>query len=443
MPTTVTALTGRELGEVNRRPVSALGGILVRVLLAPYRRVLAVRRVRQVVLLGVVVRVPLFATLVALTIHVVTTLHRSYGWAGFLTAVGTICLAVSAPWRGRVLDRSGLRRVVAPAIVVQLLVWPVAPFLPFWPLLALAGASNLFAVPSFSIIRQAMMAETDPADRRTALALDSAAVEVAFMAGPLVGVWVATAFDTRWALLGLAMASLVADVVLWVVDPPVTHEEEQTDRVHWTKLLNGAFLQLCALAGAATLVLSGTDIALVAALRHLDALPSLGLVEALWGVGSFAGGLVYGALHRPIPAYALLAGLCAVTVPLAWAPTVWALALLASVAGLLCAPTLTAAVDQLSSLVPPGIRGEAMGWQGSAMTAGSAAGSPLAGIAVDRRGAGAGFLTVAVAGAVVAAAGAVGSARRAPAPPDAAVTPAGPPDVETTPHAEQVGNRIG
>ena len=64
---------------------------------------------------------------------------------------------------------------------------------------------------------------------------------------------------------------------------------------------------------------------------------------------------------------------------MALAPSVWPLAALAFVAGLLCAPTITATVDQVTRVVPDGARGEAMGWHGSFMTAGSALGAPLAG----------------------------------------------------------------
>jgi len=61
-------------------------------------------------------------------------------------------------------------------------------------------------------------------------------------------------------------------------------------------------------------------------------------------------------------------------------------------------------------VVPEAARGEAIGWHGSAMTAGSALGAPLAGLAIDRWGWGAGFVTVSLVGLAVAAAGA-GAAR--------------------------------
>ena len=82
-------------------------------------------------------------------------------------------------------------------------------------------------------------------------------------------------------------------------------------------------------------------------------------------------------------------------------------------AGLLCAPTITATIDQVSRIVPLSARGEAMGWHGSFMTAGMALGAPAAGVAIDLWGWGAGFALVAVAGMAVATLGATaGRARR-------------------------------
>jgi len=111
-------------------------------------------------------------------------------------------------------------------------------------------------------------------------------------------------------------------------------------------------------------------------------------------------------LHRSISALLLLGGLSVATIPIAFATSVWPLAALGFVAGVLCAPTITATVDQLSRAVPDAARGEAIGWHGSAMTAGSALGAPVAGLAIDRWGWGAGFVSVSLVGVAVTVAGA-------------------------------------
>jgi MFS family permease len=377
----------------------------------PYQRVLAVRPLRQALLLGIFVRIPIFAGGVVLTLHVVQTLGRSYGAAGLVTAGATVAIAVSGPWRGRLLDRMGLRRVVLPSLLVSAACWSVAPFVGFWPLLALAALAGLFVVPTFSIIRQAVIAAAPEGDCRTALALESVAVEVSFMVGPVLGVWAATLWPTSWVLFGIEMLGVVAAGALWVADPVLRSEEslaadaaaEQVPRQAWFR---PRFLAVCAAAAATTVVLSGSDIAIVAALRDLSATALIGPVLAIWGLGSILGGLAYGAWHRPIPAFVLLGGLSLATIPIALAPSVWPLAALALVAGLLCAPTITATVDQVTQVVPDGARGEAMGWHGSFMTAGSALGAPVAGLAIDFWGWGGGFVSVALLGLLVAVGGA-------------------------------------
>ena len=102
-------------------------------------------------------------------LHLVDTLDQTYAAAGLVVASATVAAAVSGPWRGRLVDRIGLRRTVGPALVIAACCWSTAPFVGYWPLLALATVSNLFLVPSFAIIRQAIMVAVPPRERRTAI----------------------------------------------------------------------------------------------------------------------------------------------------------------------------------------------------------------------------------------------------------------------------------
>ncbi|HEX8972051.1 MFS transporter [Oryzihumus sp.] len=374
---------------------------------APYRRVLAVPAARTALLLGLFLRIPMFAGGVVLTLHIVQTLHRGYAEAGVVSALATVCIAVSGPWRGRLLDRIGLRRTVAPSIVVTALVWSVAPFVGYLPLLLLAVPAGLFVTPTFSILRQAIIAAVPDGERRTALSLDSVGVELSFMLGPVLGVWAATTWSTTWVLFTAEMLTVVGAVAVWVVNPVMRRAGHDAEAAHLPRRewFSGAFLAVLAAAAATTLVLSGCDVAFVAAMRDYGAVGSLGPVLAVWGLGSALGGLVYGALHRSLPVFALLAGLGVVTVPLALASGPVSLALLSFVAGLFCAPTITATVDAVSRVVDERARGEAMGWHGSAMTAGSALGAPVAGVAIDLHGYAGGFALVGLLGALVATSG--------------------------------------
>jgi MFS family permease len=399
---------------------------------ASYRRVLGIPALRQAIVLGFLVRMPIFAGGVVLTLHVVSHLHRTYGAAGLVSAAATLAIAVSGPWRGRLLDRRGLRRVVVPSIIVAAVCWSIAPFVDFWPLLVLAALAGLFVIPSFSIIRQAIIAAVHEDDRRTAISLDSVAVELSFMIGPAAAVWAATVWPTDWVLFSIEMLGVAAGVLLWIANPSLREEPAEpvddegnpaqaAGPVQRSEWFRPGFIAICLAAAATTVVLGGTDLGIVAALRDFGAQPSIGLVLAVWGLGSLIGGLIYGGLHHSISAFWLLGGLGLVTLPMALAGGVVSLAVLSFVAGLLCAPTITATIDQVSRVVPAAARGEAMGWHGSFMTGGMALGAPLAGFAIDHRGWGAGFVLVALSGVLVAIIGAIATAaRRRPRPVTAA-----------------------
>lgn len=383
--------------------------------IAPYRVALASRDLRLALLLGSFVRIPVFSAGVLLTVHVVTTLDRSYAAAGLLASVATIAVALSGPWRGRLLDRLGLRRVVLPSTVVALACWSVAPWVDYLPLLVLAGVAGLFVIPSFSIIRQAVIAAVPSQERRTAISLDAVAVEIAFIIGPAATIWAASHWDTRWVLFAVQMLGVVGGLTLWLVNLPLRSDAEEEgagevpSRSAWFGL---PFIAVCCAAACATFVLSGTDLGIVARMRELGSPTSIGIVLGLWGLGSLLGALVYGGLSRSISTFWLLGGLALVTLPMGLAHGLVSLSLLAFVAGLLCAPTITASVDQASRIVPASARGEAMGWHGSSLTLGGAMGAPFAGLAIDEAGAGGGFVAPAAVGLVVAVLGAAAAQTR-------------------------------
>lgn len=85
----------------------------------------------------------------------------------------------------------------------------------------------------------------------------------------------------------------------------------------------------------------------------------------------------------------------AATVPIGLASSMLTLALGAFLAGMFCAPTMTASVDAVARVVPERVRGEAMGWHGSFLTTGGALGGPIAGWAIDSHGFAGGFAAVA------------------------------------------------
>jgi sugar phosphate permease len=192
---------------------------------------------------------------------------------------------------------------------------------------------------------------------------------------------------------------------------------------------------ILALSVAAAVILTGEDLGTVAALREMNHTTSIGWVLALWGLGSAIGGIVYGALNRHPPAALLLVLLAASTAAVSFADGRWTFAALLFVSGLFCAPTITATVDELTRTVPARVRGEAMGWHGSALTLGGAAGAPVVGWAIDNGGWEGGFELAGMLGLVIAVVGLATHAlhRRGLAPAEGTQSGG---DVEPTTHAE-------
>jgi len=390
--------------------------------LEPYRRVLALPGVRSLLLVALVARLPITAVGVTLTLHVVLELERGYAAAGLVGAVITIGAGLGAPVLGRLVDRVGLRPMVAVTTVVEALFWAVAAALPYPALLVASFLAGLLALPVFSVVRQSLAALVPEQQRRPAYSLDSMSVELAFMAGPVLAVFVVTTASSRTAMLAVGAAIVAAGAALFMFNPPTRSAEEeaaasagQVPRRAWLGSRMFAVLAVCA---ATTLVLSGTDVAVVAVLRDAGKVEWTGAVLALWGAYSMAGGFVYGGLTRALPPPALVGLLSVLTIPIGLVAGWPWLCLALLPAGALCAPTLASTSDAVSRLVPAGARGEAMGLHTSALTVGLAAGAPLAGAAIDLAGPAWGFVAVGAVGSLLALAAlpAYRRHRRAPTP---------------------------
>jgi predicted MFS family arabinose efflux permease len=377
--------------------------------LAPYRRVLARPGVLRLLVFAALARVPATAAGVVLTLHVVTTLRLGYAAAGLVATAATVGMALGSPWRGRAVDRLGLRRALVPSIVAEAAVWGSAPFVPYRVLLVVAFTGGVLGLPIFTVARQSLSVLVPEEQRRTAYSLDSMGVELSFMAGPALGVVVATQLSTTAALIGVGVCMVVAGVALVAFDPPTRSEDAvpappQVSRGVRAFVSPGLVAALGASA-AATLVLAGTDVSVVAVLREHGAVTLTGLIFVFWGLGSMLGASVYGALKRPISPLVLLAGLAVLTVPVGLAGGPWMLAALILPAGALCAPVVTATAEEVARRVPEQVRGEAMGWHGSALTIGNAIGAPLAGASIDAVAPWAGFAVVGATGLALAGLG--------------------------------------
>ncbi|MEU9513957.1 MFS transporter [Micromonospora sp. NPDC048169] len=379
--------------------------------LKPYREALALPGLRSLLLVSVLARVPLTATGVTLTFYVVLDLGRGYGAAGLVGAASTVGAAVGAPLLGRLIDRRGLRPVLVLTTVAEALFWSAAPTLSYPVLLPAAFLAGLLALPIFSMVRQSIAALVPAEKRRPAYALDSMAVELSFMVGPALAVALATAVTPRLTLWAVGAGIVTSGICFWLLDPPIRAADEPAGPprpVHRREWLTPRLLAVLAVSLAATLVLGGTDVAVVAVLRSGGEVGWTGAVLAAWAVASLAGGFAYGAVRRSFSPLALMAALSLTTIPVGLGGSHWWLLCLALIpAGALCAPTIASTSDAVSRLAPSSVRGLATGLHGSAVTVGIALGAPLAGAVIDASAPAWGFVVTGAIGALVAVAVAV------------------------------------
>jgi MFS family permease len=385
----------------------------------PYRRVLALPGVRALWVLMLLARLPVAAGGVVLTLYVVLGLDRGYGAAGLVGAACTVGGSIGSPLMGRLVDRRGLRTMLMLCTASELAFWFSTPWLPYPALLASSLLTGVVMLPVFAVARQALAALVPVEQRRTAFSMDSISVEVSFAVGPAAGVLVATMVSPTAAVLATGAAVVAAGTALYVLNPPVRSEAELLEpgevppRQAWlTPALLGVLLVSC----GATLVLSGTDVALVATLREAGQVPLTGAVIAAWCLASAVGGFVHGAVRRSLPPVVLLGLLGLFTLPLGVAGGWWTLALALLPAGSLCAPTVASTGEAISRLAPAAVRGEAMGLQGSALTLGAALGAPLAGVVIDRSSPAWGFGAAGCGGLLFAALGGLALRRSRPDP---------------------------
>lgn len=339
-----------------------------------------------------------------LTLHVVDELGATYAQAGIIAAASTIGAAVGAPWRGRLIDRMGLRRAIVPSCIAVVILYPLATIATYTWLIPLAFLMGLFLIPIFSIVRLSLTVLVEEDQRRTAFSADSVVAEASFIIGPAIGAVIVTTVGGGPALIAIGVCEGIAGVIFLWLNPPtkstITLDTEPADDVK--KWMSAPIGFLFLISAGATIALMATDLGIVAQLRELDQVSSVWIGYGMWGLASLVGGLVYGAWHTSIrPTYLLLA-LGLTTIPIGLASQVWSLGLWVIPAGLLCAPTITAAGEWIAKLVPERRRGEAMGWQGTAFTLGGATSAPIVGSAIDGVGAWGGFALGGIIAALIA-----------------------------------------
>ncbi|GAB3968311.1 MFS transporter [Actinoallomurus acanthiterrae] len=357
-----------------------------------------------------------------------------YTLAGVLSAVYGLAMAAGQPVLGRAMDRYGQPRILASAAMAAaagftlLTVFGVRSPAVATAAVVLAG----FATPPLEAGLRALWPSVlnGPAEVQAAYALDAAAQELLFTVGPLL-VIAATAVSTGAALLLTGALGMAGTLVVTTSRPSRVWRGEPGGG-HWAGPLRSPGIRI--LIVALTCVGVSLGVISVAAVAYADARHAsyaAGLLLALMSAGALIGGILYGLRPRTGPPYRrlvlLMAGLAAGYLPLAWAPAMPVMPVLAVASGVFLAPVLACTFTLVDDLAPRGTVTEAFAWLVTAFGAGSSAGAALAGLASDAGGVHAAF-AVAGAGGVLAflvilAAGSFGASSGAAARPSGVADP--------------------
>jgi MFS family permease len=378
----------------------------------PYQRVLSDRRAVAFSIAGFVARLPLSMTGIGIVLLVSLT-TGSFGLAGLLTAATTVTAAVLAPLWGRATDRVGQARILLLTVLINVcsvallvisveLAWPLGVSLAAAIGVGLGGSMAGSAVRA----RWALRLNGSPL-LHTAFAIEAMLDEVVFIIGPPLVTYLATAFHPALGLSVSAVIGLVGVVALAVqrsTQPPAysrPHEHSGSIRLPWRVLVPVAIA-----GGALGMVFGSMEVNVVAFAKEAGVLPYAGLILMAWSFGSLIAGAATGAITwRASPARRFRVGATLLAVSLLPLPFVAhpiPVALLLIVSGMAIAPTLIASVGVIQSAVDQSRLNEALAWNSTGLAGGVAAGAAVVGYVIDRSGAQAGFIAVAIAGLLLA-----------------------------------------
>jgi MFS family permease len=377
-----------------------------------YADILRSRYVGALVASSLLARLPIGINALAIVLYL-REQTGSFAIAGAVSGMLAAGSGVGAPVQGRLVDRVGARRVLVPLAFVHALgLGAIVGFAELGApavVLIVCGFVAGFAVPPTSSVLRSMWTDLlEPRLHQAAYALDSTMIEVIFISGPLLTAGIAAVASPAGALIVSAVA-VVTGTTIFTALPPTRHVEPEERTAH-------GFLGALASPGVRTLVLislpTGVGIGMLevgipAFSRAEGAAAAAGVLLALWSFGSGIGGLLYGTLprHRGLFQTHLFVGalLPLTLIPLAFAPSVWVMALLVIPAGCCIAPLLATRNELVSGVAPPGMRTEAYTWPITSFVGGIAIGAALCGVLVE----GPGWRTAFAVAAVFAAGGAL------------------------------------
>jgi MFS family permease len=342
--------------------------------------------------LALLARIPLGAVGLLLVLQV-RHLGHSYALAGACSGACALGMAFGAPMLGRTVDRIGQAPVLllsGAAVMATSAAFALLPAgAPSAVFLVIAAAVGIVQPPVAACVRVLWRRMLDAPAFSALVTLDASMQELAFMLGPLLLVTVASLLGAAGALIVTGLMLGATSVVVAVL--PETQRLGGADPgaadvprgLRSGPLTSPGVRTLLAIALLMGIAFGATEIGVITVADHLGESDMAGVLFAMWGVGSFGGGLAWArhAVSRDhVNAILVLLLVLGVTsAALAVMPGVWSLGLGLVVAGAAVAPLFGVLYAAMSQVAPEASITEAFTWETSAITGGIAIGSAVAG----------------------------------------------------------------
>ncbi|MBB3236013.1 MFS transporter [Phyllobacterium endophyticum] len=357
---------------------------------------------------GFVARLPIAMAPIGI-VAMLSQTHGEYWLAGAVSATFALTNALVSPQISRWVDRLGQSAVIVPTTIVSVLAFFVliAAANQDWPVWTLFASAFLAAsMPSMPAMIRARWTEIfrNRPELNTAFAFESSADELVYIAGASLSVGLAVAlFPEAGMLTGTIFLALgtAAFVLQRATEPRVRGSEG--DVVQGSAIRQRP-VQIITLA----LIFVGSifataEVSAVAITKELGQPNAASLVIGVYAVGSFAVGLLLGALnprmalHRQLLIAVIV--LAVTSLPLLAAGTVPTLAFAVFLSGIAISPTFITAFGLIERRVPESMLTEGVTWVMTGIGIGMALGAFVSGWVVDTYGAHDGFWVSVAAGA--------------------------------------------
>jgi predicted MFS family arabinose efflux permease len=390
-------------------------GVLEAVAVRRYRELLAAPDVRRVVSWGLIARMPMGMSALALVL-LMRGAGYSYAVAGVASALNTAAAGIGAPVGGRLVDRNRASRVLVTygALYGGALAWlflAARGGAPVGVLLVLAAVAGAATPPVGPTVRSLWPQLVPSAEQRvTAFALEATAQELIFVTGPLVVAVLTALVSSGFGVVGAGVAGALGAVgfasTAAIRDRRPDPEHPDGARHLLAALGPRGVRRVLAFSAGLGLAFGAVEVAIPAFAEHHGGRSLAGIALAAWSAGSLVGGLLAASTppadpHRRLRVVSALFA-AALALPL-FAGSVPALAAVMFLAGLPIAPSFAITYNLIEAAAVRGTEAEVFGWISTAVTAGIAVGTAAGGSLIVHVGVHASIL-LGMGGALIAAA---------------------------------------